>query len=98
MHYLGNEQKIAFIHELWEHLEKDAKILIDDVSFETHSFSKTGIFSDLTLRRNSINFKMKECYVSLDPWYALPFRSNKKQKRAIRRSSLASAGRLTGKQ
>jgi len=35
MHHLSLEQKIAFIHELWEHLEKDGKILIGDIAFET---------------------------------------------------------------
>lgn len=36
IHHLNNEQKIAFIHELWEHLKKDGKILIGDVAFATH--------------------------------------------------------------
>lgn len=35
IHHLNNDQKIAFIHELWEHLEKDGEILIGDVAFET---------------------------------------------------------------
>lgn len=35
IHHLSNDQKIAFIHELWEHLEEDGEILIGDVAFET---------------------------------------------------------------
>jgi len=35
MHHLSNEQKITFIHELWEHLEEDGEILIGDVAFDT---------------------------------------------------------------
>ena len=35
MHHLSSEQKIVFIHELWEHLEADGKILIGDIAFET---------------------------------------------------------------
>lgn len=41
MHHLSPEQKIAFIHELWEHLETDGKILIGDVAFETQDMLDT---------------------------------------------------------
>ena len=37
IHHLSNDQKIAFIHELWEHLEEDGEILIGDVAFDTQS-------------------------------------------------------------
>ena len=35
MHHLTDKQKISFLHVLIEHLNKDGKILIGDVAFET---------------------------------------------------------------